>query len=36
MRKLLTQNPGKKIFQGIRVSTCIFPLLTLVSPVTRP
>ena len=36
MRKMLTQIPGEIIFQGIRVSTQIFPLLKLVSPVTRP
>ena len=36
MRKLLTQNPDRKIFQGIAVSTIIFPLLILVSLVTRP
>ena len=36
MRKMLTQIPCRNIFQGIRVSTQIFPLLNLVSPVTRP
>ena len=36
MRKLLIQIPGEKIFQGTRVSSRVFHLLTLVSPVTRP
>ena len=36
MRKLLIQIPGENIFQGTRVSNRVFPLLILVSPVTRP
>lgn len=36
MRKIKTQIPGRNIFQGISVLTRIFPLLNLVSPVTRP
>ena len=36
MRKIMPQIPARNIFQGITVLTQIFPLLNLVSPVTRP